>query len=243
LNAGLPLITSRRVSESLFTLDLPSGTIPEALNERIADMLRDFSFEVKEGVRSQVLALTREIPTVISLTSMRVPPPQQAGGAGPAVGEAPRPPEQLEAAWNPELEEHKIQRAVSRDVEARLRNLLINYRNVELIGEPLSAAEVVGAMKRMLEIAGPMSAPLSEVERKDHQRRAIEALWQLAPSRATTVGRRCPKSSTRCAPTNWPRRRSRPPAASPARSRSNGLVKSSLTLPGRPTFAIWPPMN
>jgi hypothetical protein len=182
INAGLDQVTSRRISENLFVLDLPSATLPDVLSERLALLLRDYAYEAVEGVRSRTLVVTREVPTTISLTSVDAPPPQEpgpVGGTAPAAavlgarGAEP-------VAYNPAVEADKIRRAVPAAVESRLRHLVAQYRNIDLVAEPLNVGDVFGALRHMQYIAGPGVTPLNEAERKDHQRRAIEALRQMA---------------------------------------------------------------
>jgi hypothetical protein len=78
------------------------------------------------------------------------------------------------------VEAEKIRRAVPANVESRLRHLVAQYRNIDLVAEPLNVGEVYGALRQMQYIAGPGVTPLSEAERKDYQRRAIDALRQMA---------------------------------------------------------------
>ncbi len=181
LTVGISGVVARRVSESLFTLDFASEKIPDELSDRIADLLRDYTYETKEGVRSRILYMTREIPTDVILTSMRVSPPQRFAsvpGATPAAAVATA--EAQEVRYNAAIEEGKVQRAIPSREEARLRTLLASYRNVELIAEPLDPAEIIGEMRHMTQVSGPMSAPLSENERKQFRLRAIEALRRMA---------------------------------------------------------------
>jgi CheY-like chemotaxis protein len=181
INAGLDQVVSRRVSDTLFVLELPTSILPDVLSERLAVLLRDYAYETVEGVRSRTLVVQREVPTTISLTSLDAPPPQRPGSVeGASTGAVPARPDEFETGYNPDLERDKIARAVSPTVEHRLRSLIEKYRNIELVAEPLSAAEVFGAMRNMQFIAGPGITPLSEAERKDHQRRAIDALRRMA---------------------------------------------------------------
>src|SRR5207244_4705822 len=131
INAGLEQVISRRVSDTLFVLELPSATLPDVLSERLALLLRDYAYETIEGVRSRSLVVQREVPTTVTLTSMEAPPPQQPGPVGGTPPAAPPPGAQgvEPVAHNPLVEADKIRRAVPATIESRLRPLAAQSPN------------------------------------------------------------------------------------------------------------------
>lgn len=176
LSQGIPGAVSRRVSDSLFQIDLPADNLPDLLADRLGKLLRDFGNEVIDDTKYRVLHVERQILTRIILTTL----PETAidlGSSG-ANGKSP----QAEAVgqtshYDPDVERDKIYRQIDVHAAARWHALIHRYPGVLLVAEPLNPGEFLAVQRHVTLTA---AAPLSDAEVKDHRRRAIEALRQMA---------------------------------------------------------------
>jgi CheY-like chemotaxis protein len=72
----------------------------------------------------------------------------------------------------------KLEATIPPDLVARVNRLVEPYRNVRVVRRPVTVDALREEMSAFA--AEPMTRPLSEAERKDHQKRAIEGLRRLA---------------------------------------------------------------
>jgi hypothetical protein len=150
---------------------------PDVLISRLANLDRDFG-----AARNKVVRISRQMPTWIILTNVNAQAPMRPRAPktfGPedkgdddfvikAAGDVTR--EDRTAVRTSELPE----------LEARLARIVKPYQNVQVIYQPVLAEGVLEALQEMRKTTGPMAAPLTETERKAHQKRAIEALRLMA---------------------------------------------------------------
>jgi CheY-like chemotaxis protein len=179
LAEGIPGAISRRVSNTLYRIELPTETLPDVLAERLGRLLRDFGYEIVDDVRHRVLQVERQIPAIVTLTMSPIIPTESGAismlgketgvnGASPAL------------RFHPDFERDKIYRQIDVHLAARLHALVHRDPSTLLVAEPLNSNEFLSVQNYFVEVGGPTAAPLSAEEAKEHRRRAIEALRKMA---------------------------------------------------------------
>ncbi len=178
LTEGLQQVKVVRDPVTLLTLEM-DGLVkqPDELVTRLTALDRDFG-----AAKNKVVRISRELPTWIILSNVDAPPP--------LVPRAPKtfgPDDKGDEDYvtrigheNVKEDRTAIARNTMPELEARLARIVETYQNIQVILQPTLPEDIGDALKQLQKTAGPMIAPLSEAERKDHQKRAIEALRQMA---------------------------------------------------------------
>ncbi len=175
---NLPQVNAIRDPATVLTLEM-DGSIqpPELLMTRLANLERDFG-----AARNRVIRISRQRPTWIILTNVNAYPPLPPR-APRTLGPNDKGDEDFVVRSSPgTVRDDRTAARVSElpELEARLARIAKPYQNVLVVQQPLLAEGVADAMREMRTTTGPMAAPLSESERKNHQKRAIEALRLMA---------------------------------------------------------------